>query len=243
MANTQQVAAIFLTLFNRVIDAPTSSKWQKEGEYGQGLINAILETPEGFEIRDMWKPQPLDPQSFDPLPFIQRVYKNALGKTNDTAGMNWWVEQVKTQGWSQAQFVTKFLEVVDHYRMGLLPSNEEEVKAVKLMDAKVALSVIAAGNLSKEVLVTSMLTFGSGLKELSADNAENMDKTFAEIQQQINDIKNTQGSIGGGARQASSLGIAGTEGKSRMADSDNHSDSNPLNLTGVHTPTDTGAIA
>lgn len=246
MANAQQVAAIFLTLFNRVVDSPTSSKWQKEGEYGQKLINTILETSEGFEIRDMWKPQPVDPQSFDPLPFVQRVYKNALGKTNDTAGMNWWVEQIKTQGWSQAQFVTKFLEVVDHYRTGLFPSNEEEVKAVKLMDTKIALSVFASGNISKEILIPSTLTFGNGLKEISADNDENMQKISTEIQKQILDIKNNQGSIGGSGGQtpAAPSSSIDAEKKSRMAESsDDQADSNPLGLMGVNTPTDTGAIA
>lgn len=174
MATVQQISQLFITVLNRVVDAPTMSAWTQKGDFNVALIEAFLGEKAGTQNGQGNKE------------FIQMAYKNALGKSpsDDAEGMQWWEEQMSANSWSKADFLVNFLHTIDLYRDGTIESNADEKQAVSLFDVKFALGIYASNTLKDEVLDSNSdsVTFGKGLTDITTSN---LATALATVQEEI----------------------------------------------------------
>ena len=116
MATANQVSQLFVALYNRAIDATTAQKYAGQA-YNAQLVNNIIADNGGVTETGR--------------AFIERLYKNALGKTpsDDLDGITYWTNQAEgkvfnettgtheatasQQPWSRGDTVLRFLSSVN----------------------------------------------------------------------------------------------------------------------------------
>lgn len=162
MATVQQISQLFITVLNRVVDAPTMAYWTQKGDYSPALVESFLNEKAGAQSGQGTKD------------FIQMAYKNALGKSpsDDPEGMQWWEDQMNANSWSKADFLVNFLHTIDLYRDGTIAGNAADKQAIALFDVKFALGIYGSSTLKDEILDSNSdsVTFGKGLTDITASN-------------------------------------------------------------------------
>ncbi len=188
MATIQQISQLFITVLNRVVDAPTMAYWTQKGDFNPALIESFLSEKAGAQSGQGTKD------------FIQMAYKNALGKmpSDDPEGMQWWEDQVSANAWSKADFLVHFLHTIDLYRDGTIAGNAAEKQAVALFDVKFALGIYASNTLKDEVADSNSdsVTFGKGLTDITTSN---LATALGTVQEEIGKLGKGEGNDNGGA--------------------------------------------
>ncbi|MDE7195539.1 MAG: DUF4214 domain-containing protein [Helicobacter sp.] len=209
MATIQQISQLFITVLNRVVDAPTMAYWTQKGDYNPALVESFLSEKAAAQSGQGTKD------------FIQMAYKNALGKlpADDPEGMQWWEDQVSANSWSRADFLVNFLHTIDLYRDGTIAGNAAEKQAVALFDVKFALGIYASNTLKDEIPDSSSdsITFGKGLTDITTSN---LATALGTVQEEI-------GKLGKGDGNDSGSGT--TPPDNAGGDSQNPDDSNDGN--------------
>lgn len=207
MATVQQISQLFITVLNRVVDAPTMTYWTQKGDYNPALVESFLSEKAGAQSGQGTKD------------FIQMAYKNALGKSpaDDPEGMQWWEDQVEANSWSKADFLVQFLHTIDLYRDGTIAGDAAEKQAVALFDVKFALGIYASNTLKDEIPDSSSdsVTFGKGLTDITTSN---LATALGTVQEEI-------GKLGKGEENDNS----GATSPDNGGDSQNLDDSNDDN--------------
>lgn len=208
MATIQQISQLFITVLNRVVDAPTMAYWTQKGDYNTALVESFLNEKASAQSGQGTKD------------FIQMAYKNALGKSpaDDPEGMQWWEEQMSANSWSKADFLVNFLHTIDLYRDGTIAGSADEKQAVALFDVKFALGIYASNTLKDEVLDSNSdsITFGKGLTDITTSN---LATALATVQEEI-------GKLGKGENNDSSGDNTTSPDDDAGNDSQNPGDSN-----------------
>jgi hypothetical protein len=88
--NAGQAYRIYKAAFDRAPDTGGLGYWIAQMDQGMGVVEVAARFIDSSEFRELYGQNPSNAE------FLTKVYSNVLDRTPDTAGLDWWVNEMKT---------------------------------------------------------------------------------------------------------------------------------------------------
>jgi hypothetical protein len=87
---TGQAYRIYKAVFDRTPDGGGLGYWIAQMDKGMDVVAVAARFIDSSEFRSIYGQNPTDAE------FLTKVYSNVLARTPDAAGLDWWVNEMKT---------------------------------------------------------------------------------------------------------------------------------------------------